>query len=54
MWEVEYTDEFEHWWRTLTEHEQIDLVASVELLEQMAPQLPGPMLIVSKAQNILT
>lgn len=42
MWKVEYTDDFEHWWQTLTEQEQIDLVASVELLEQMGPQLPRP------------
>jgi len=42
MWEVEYTDEFERWWQTLTETEQIDLVASVELLEQIGPQLARP------------
>ena len=42
MWEIEYTDEFEFWWQTLTEQEQISLVASVELLEQMGPQLPRP------------
>lgn len=42
MWEVEYTDEFELWWRTLSEQEQIDLVASVELLEQIGPQLGRP------------
>lgn len=42
MWEVEYTDEFEQWWRTLNEQEQIDMVASVELLEQMGPHLPRP------------
>ena len=42
MWVVEYTDEFERWWRTLSEHEQIDLVAGVELLEQLGPQLSRP------------
>jgi hypothetical protein len=42
MWKVEYTDEFGRWWKTLTEQEQIDLVASVELLEQFGPQLPRP------------
>ena len=42
MWEVEYTDEFERWWRTLSENEQIDLVAGVELLEQLGPQLSRP------------
>ena len=25
MWEVEYTDEFEKWWATLNEKEQIDI-----------------------------
>lgn len=42
MWEIEYTDEFERWWQSLTEQQQVDLVASVELLEQMGPQLPRP------------
>jgi hypothetical protein len=42
MWKVEYTDEFEQWWQTLSEQQQIDLVASVELLEQFGPQLPRP------------
>lgn len=42
MWKVEYTDEFGRWWKTLTEQEQIDLVASVELLERFGPQLPRP------------
>lgn len=40
-WEVEYTDEFEHWWRDLTEAEQEDIAASV-LLEEMGPRLPYP------------
>ena len=42
MWEVEYTDEFELWWRGLSEQQQIDIVASVELLEQLGPQLSRP------------
>jgi hypothetical protein len=28
-WEIEYTDEFEAWWESLTEEEQIDLDASI-------------------------
>ena len=32
-WEVEYTDEFDAWWDTLTEAEQIDVAAAVGLLE---------------------
>jgi hypothetical protein len=41
-WEVEYTDEFELWWTSLTEAEQADLNASVELLELHGPQLGRP------------
>jgi hypothetical protein len=32
-WDVEYTDEFEQWWHSLTEKEQVVLDASVRLLE---------------------
>lgn len=41
-WEVEYTDEFEAWWNTLSEDEQTSIDASVRLLEQRGPQLPYP------------
>jgi hypothetical protein len=41
-WDVEYTDEFDHWWRGLSEVEQADLSASVELLELHGPQLGRP------------
>ena len=37
MWEVEYTDQFEEWWQTLTLTEQASLEASVRLLEQSGP-----------------
>jgi hypothetical protein len=39
---VEFTDEFEQWWVTLTEAEQIDLAATVTLLQSKGPQLPFP------------
>jgi len=42
MYEVEYTDEFEEWWESLTEDEQISIAASVELLEQFGSQLKYP------------
>jgi hypothetical protein len=42
MWEVEYTDEFEEWWEVLTEGEQIDIAASVGLLEEYGPNLKHP------------
>ena len=41
-WEVEYTIEFETWWETLCEAEQIDIDAVVRLLEARGPQLPFP------------
>lgn len=41
-WEVELTDEFEGWWNTLTEEEQISVDATVRLLEERGPQLPFP------------
>ena len=41
-WEVEYTDEFEEWWLSLTEEEQISVDATVQLLEERGPQLPFP------------
>jgi Uncharacterized protein conserved in bacteria len=41
-WEVEYTDEFETWWLSLSADERESVTASVELLEQMGPDLPFP------------
>ena len=41
-WAVEYTDEFGEWWGLLNEAEQESVDASVELLEQLGPQLPFP------------
>ena len=41
-WEVEYTDEFGDWWRTLNEDEQVSLAASVALLEERGPALGYP------------
>lgn len=41
-WEVEYTDEFEGWWITLDEGEQVSVTAIVQLLEVKGPQLPHP------------
>ena len=39
---MEYTDEFEDWWYGLTEAEQEDIAAVIELLEAKGPQLPFP------------
>lgn len=41
-WEVEYTDEFESWWKLLSEAEQEEIAAKVELLEERGPTLSRP------------
>ena len=41
-WTVEYTDEFEQWWDTLSEGEQEAIDAKVYLLEQKGPALRRP------------
>jgi hypothetical protein len=41
-WEIEYTDEFEQWWDSLDEDEQIDVEAKVILLRRYGPLLPRP------------
>ena len=41
-WSVEYSDEFEVWWRGLGESEQEDIDAHIHLLEQRGPMLPYP------------
>jgi len=41
-WDVEYTDEFETWWESLTETEQEDVDAYVRRLEARGPNLPYP------------
>lgn len=40
--DVEYTDEFESWWRILTEDQQDDVVSVVQLLEESGTQLSFP------------
>ena len=42
MWEIEYTDEFELWWGTLSISEQEDIDASVTLLKNLGPALSRP------------
>jgi hypothetical protein len=41
-WSVEFTDEFEFWWDTLTAEEQEDIGASVKVLRQRGPSLGRP------------
>ncbi len=41
-WEIEYTDEFEAWWNTLSQDEQEEIDAKVYLLEERGPTLSRP------------
>jgi hypothetical protein len=41
-WQVEYTDAFETWWHSLSEDEQEEIAAKVELLEERGPALSRP------------
>jgi hypothetical protein len=41
-YEVEFTDEFEDWWNSLTAVEQDSIDFSVGLLEEYGPQLKRP------------
>jgi hypothetical protein len=41
-WEVEYTDEFEQWWNTLSLEEQAAIDAAVDMLAQIGPALGRP------------
>ena len=45
MWDVCQTAVFEEWWAELSEQEQDDVTAIVELLQEMGPQLPFPPLL---------
>ncbi len=42
MWKIETLDAFEAWWLTLTEQEQNDVTAVVELLGERGAHLPFP------------
>lgn len=42
MWEVEYTDEFEEWWFTLSEATQDSITTVVTLLEERGAMLSFP------------
>ena len=42
VWAVEFTDEFEQWWETLTEEAQEAVDAKVLMLEARGPNLGYP------------
>ena len=41
-WEVEFTDEFEVWWKDLSQEQQVAVDAAVRLLEVRGPALEHP------------
>ena len=41
-WDVEFTDEFHEWWDSISEPEQEEISAKVELLQERGPILPRP------------
>ncbi len=42
QWQVNNSDEFEEWWFTLSEYQQISITASVKLLRSLGPMLGFP------------
>lgn len=42
MWDIEFTEEFGCWWRSLDADEQESVSASVDLLAALGPSLPRP------------
>lgn len=42
MWDIEFTDVFADWWDTLSDQEQDDVTAMVDLLGERGPKLPFP------------
>ena len=43
MWDVEFTDQFESWWETLSADEQQAIDAAVRVLERHGPGLGRPL-----------
>jgi len=41
-WIVEYTDQFDEWWESLSEDEQDSVAATVGVLEERGPTLQHP------------
>jgi hypothetical protein len=41
-WDIEFTGQFETWWNSLSEDEQVEISAKVELLQERGPTLPRP------------
>lgn len=41
-WDIEYTNEFDNWWQTLTANQQDDVFSVVKLLEESGTLLSFP------------
>jgi hypothetical protein len=41
-WEIEFTDEFGGWWKSLSEDEQESVTGSIDMLEELGPALTRP------------
>ncbi len=41
-WELEATDEFQGWWKSLSDDEKVAVDAKIRLLEDFGPALPRP------------
>lgn len=55
MWEVEYTDQFEEWWITLTAKQQDHIGTAIALLQDLGPNLGRPLVdsvVTSKFPNM--
>jgi hypothetical protein len=42
VWDVEVTDEFKTWWKTLGTDEQESVTTAIQLLQAKGPSLPFP------------
>ena len=51
VWEVEYTDEFFEWWRTLSDPEQRATNFAVEMLQRDGPSLGRPLVDTIKSSR---
>lgn len=51
MWEVEFTNEFEAWWETLTDDQQEAIDDRVMLLVENGPGLRRPLVDVIKSSR---
>jgi hypothetical protein len=51
MWDVEYTDQFERWWDTLSMDEQAAIDVAIEVLQEKGPGLGRPLVDTVKGSS---